>query len=243
MSVEVFPEPMMTSEKAAALRKPFPKSAIGKLPKAGLQLDYVGHAAVVDRLLAVDPNWSWEPFAVDERGLPALDSKGNLWIRMTVCGVTRIGVGDGPNAKQIISDALRNAAMRFGVALDLWSKEELESAHAAPSAAPFGDLPRADTAPAPVLEEPPDDIPGQEALPVEDPPDPKPRKKPAKATAKQVARIGMLASDLGLDRDAKLAGVAATIGHEVTTTKELTPAEASAVLESMQASLDARAAK
>jgi hypothetical protein len=119
----------MTKDAAAALRKPFDKKAIGKLPKAGMQLDYVGHAAVVDRLLAVDPQWSWEPFAVDERGLPALDSKGNLWIRMTVCGVTRIGVGDGPNAKQVVSDALRNAAMRFGVALDLWSKEELESVH------------------------------------------------------------------------------------------------------------------
>ena len=30
--------------------------------------------------------------------------------------------------KQLISDALRNAAMRFGVALDLWSKEDLHGA-------------------------------------------------------------------------------------------------------------------
>ena len=29
--------------------------------------------------------------------------------------------------KERIGDAIRNAAMRFGVALDLWSKEELES--------------------------------------------------------------------------------------------------------------------
>ncbi len=107
------------------LREPFPRSAIGKLPKGGIMLDFVGHAAVTDRLLAVDPEWTWEPLALDERGLPALDGKNNLWIKLTVCGVTRIGVGDGSTAKECIGDALRNAAMRFGVALDLWAKEDL----------------------------------------------------------------------------------------------------------------------
>lgn len=110
-----------------ALRKPFPKAVIGKLPKGNTSLDFVGHAAVTDRLLSIDPAWSWEPFATDEHGLPAYDRAGNLWIRLTVCGVTRIGVGDGPDPKQRIGDALRNAAMRFGVALDLWTKNELES--------------------------------------------------------------------------------------------------------------------
>jgi hypothetical protein len=119
----------MTPEKAKELRKPFPAASIGKLPKGGTQLDYVGHAATTDRLLAVDPCWTWEPFAVDANGLPALDQRGNLWIRLTVCGVTRIGVGDGKSAKEVVGDAIRNAAMRFGVALDLWSKEELEQGH------------------------------------------------------------------------------------------------------------------
>lgn len=109
------------------LRKPFPPAVIGKLPKGNATLDFVGHAAVTDRLLSVDPQWSWEPFATDENGLPAYDRAGNLWIRLTVLGVTRIGVGDGPDPKQRIGDALRNAAMRFGVALDLWTKGELES--------------------------------------------------------------------------------------------------------------------
>jgi hypothetical protein len=115
----------MTPDKATALRKPFPRESIGQLPKGGAMLDYVGHAAVVDRLLAVDPLWTWEPFALGPDGLPAPDREGNLWIRLTVCGVTRIGVGDGKNAKERIGDALRNAAMRFGVALDLWAKENL----------------------------------------------------------------------------------------------------------------------
>jgi len=115
----------MTPENAAALRKPFPKSAIGKLPKGGAQLDYVGHAATTDRLLEVDPEWTWEPVAFDENGLPAMQGR-NLWIKLTVCGVTRYGVGDGTSIKECIGDAIRNAAMRFGVALDLWAKEDLE---------------------------------------------------------------------------------------------------------------------
>jgi hypothetical protein len=115
----------MTGDKAKALRAPFPPEQIGKLPKGGVMLDYVGHAAVTDRLLQVDAGWSWEPYALDEHGLPAVDKEGNLWIRLTIDGVTRPGVGDGKNAKERISDAIRNAAMRFGVALDLWAKEDL----------------------------------------------------------------------------------------------------------------------
>lgn len=117
----------MTPEAAKKLREKFPTSSVGKLPKGNTQLDYVGHAATTDRLLAVDP--TWEPLALDERGLPAIDQAGNLWIRLTVCGLTRIGVGDGPSMKVRIGDAIRNAAMRYGVALDLWSKEELEGGH------------------------------------------------------------------------------------------------------------------
>ena len=109
------------------LRATFPRETIGKLPKGGVQLDYVGHAAVTDRLLSVDPEWNWEPMGVTPEGLPALDREGNLWIRLTIHGHTRLGVGDGRSMKEKIGDALRNGAMRFGVALDLWSKDELES--------------------------------------------------------------------------------------------------------------------
>lgn len=128
----------MTPEQAKELREPFPAAAVGKLPKGGTTLDYVGHAAVTDRLLQVDPEWSWEPLAFAADGAPLVRHTGKeaeLWIRLTVCGVTRIGVGTAPAgafelAKQLISDAIRNAAMRFGVALDLWSKEDLVHAEA-----------------------------------------------------------------------------------------------------------------
>lgn len=93
-----------------------------------VHLSYIGHAALTDRLLEVDPFWTWEPLALDPNGLPLLDKDGGMWIRLTVCGMTRLGYGDaqgktGPNAtKERIGDALRNAAMRFGAALDLWHK-------------------------------------------------------------------------------------------------------------------------
>lgn len=139
----------------ARLRLPFPENQISKLPKGTkaqnecafnlkikcnicggfhhpdvIHLDYVGHAALTDRLLDVDPTWNWEPLSFDANGQPVMTDDG-MWIKLTVCGVTRLGFGDsqgktGPNAiKEIIGDCLRNSAMRFGAALDLWHKGEL----------------------------------------------------------------------------------------------------------------------
>jgi hypothetical protein len=96
-----------------------------------VHLTYVGHAALTERLDAVcgPENWNWEPFAVGPDGLPAIKD-GSLWIRLTIWGVTKIGVGDhegqaGPVAhKVMIGDALRNAGMRFGIARYLWDKSE-----------------------------------------------------------------------------------------------------------------------
>jgi len=147
----------------AKLREPFPAHQISKLPKPTkaqteavkqdfkkgircqlcgswhhpdvVHLDYVGHAALTDRLLDTDPHWSWEPVAFRD-GLPAFDQSGGLWIKLTVCGVTRLGYGHaaakpgvdpGAREKEVIGDALRNAAMRFGAALDLWHKGDLHA--------------------------------------------------------------------------------------------------------------------
>lgn len=143
----------------ALLRKPFEPHQISKLPKptaaqtkavkenykAGIRcevcgmwhhpkvvhLDYVGHAALTDRLLDCDPEWNWEPMAYNPDGTPLTDQNGGMWIKLTVCGVTRNGYGHadgkrgGDAVKEVIGDALRNAAMRFGAALDLWHKGEL----------------------------------------------------------------------------------------------------------------------
>lgn len=140
----------MWEDQLAKLREQFPPERIEKLPKPmwrgawdtetksncpecggyhpranTIHLDYVGHANCTDRLLDVDPLWDWEPLAYTEAGLPLFDKVGGLWIRLTICGVTRLGYGDGNSPKEIIGDAIRNAAMRFGVALDLWAKINL----------------------------------------------------------------------------------------------------------------------
>ena len=133
------------------LRQPFPAHQISKLPRPtrkdnpkgkcnecggyhglpAVHLDYVGHAALTDRLLDTDPAWAWEPLAMSESGLPVMDNMGGMWIKLTVCGVTRLGYGHagdkigGDAIKEVIGDALRNAAMRFGAALDLWHKGDL----------------------------------------------------------------------------------------------------------------------
>lgn len=96
-------------------------------------ISYVGHAALTDRLLDADINWSWEPLSYAPDGSPFLDANGGMWIKLTVCGVTRLGYGDagekkgGDAMKERIGDALRNAAMRFGAALDLWHKGDLHA--------------------------------------------------------------------------------------------------------------------
>jgi hypothetical protein len=107
------------------------KECDSRITDAHLHIDYVGHADVTARLLNVDPGWFWEPMAFGPDGLPAVDKIGGLWIKLTVCGVTRPGYGSadgktgGDAIKEAIGDALRNAAMRFGVALDLWSKTKV----------------------------------------------------------------------------------------------------------------------
>lgn len=109
----------------------------GGYHKPSIHLDFVGHAAITDRLLDVDPNWYWEPMAINaDTGLPQFDQFGGLWIRLFVAGHSRLGYGDsqgkqnGPTAvKEVIGDALRNAGMRFGMALELWHKGDLHDSH------------------------------------------------------------------------------------------------------------------
>jgi hypothetical protein len=140
----------------ARLRDPFPPEQINKLPKPTISndewkklpkatckecggyhatsktvhLDFVGHAALTARLLEADEAWTWDFLSLGPDGYPVIDKDGGMWIKLTVCGVTRLGYGDaqgktGGNAmKERIGDALRNAAMRFGAALDLWHKGE-----------------------------------------------------------------------------------------------------------------------
>jgi len=123
---------------------PAPES-ISRLEKTGgVVLHYVGHAEITRILLEVDPAWTWEPLEIVD-GRPAIHvHKGlimrrdreplevdmaTMWGRLTIDGVTRIAVGSveahkPERDKELVGDLLRNGAMRFGIALGLWMKED-----------------------------------------------------------------------------------------------------------------------
>ena len=121
---------------------PDPK-IVGKLPKGGMQLDFVGHADITRILLEIDPHWRWVPIAWDN-GRPAIHIENGIatmWGELTLLGQARLGVGSVRADKQeidkeLVGDFLRNAAMRFGIALSLWTKQEWEDLGAPPAPAP-----------------------------------------------------------------------------------------------------------
>jgi hypothetical protein len=120
------------------------KKTVSQIEKNGVRLDYVGHAEITKILIEIDPEWSWEPVAW-ENGRPATQTQlgkitkrdgtilefptVSMWGYLTLLGVTRIAVGSveahkADLDKELVSDFLRNAAMRFGIALALWTKGE-----------------------------------------------------------------------------------------------------------------------
>ena len=121
---------------------PDPK-IVGKLPKGGMQLDFVGHADITRILLEIDPHWRWVPIAWDN-GRPAIHIENGIatmWGELTLLGQSRLGVGSVRADKQeldkeLVGDFLRNAAMRFGIALSLWTKQEWEDLNHSPAPAP-----------------------------------------------------------------------------------------------------------
>lgn len=105
-----------------------------------IHLDYVGHADITRILIEVDPLWSWEPAAWTDEGEPRISQRGttlHMWGWLTVLGkrmlcVGTCEVGKTEAAKELIGDLLRNGAMRFGIALSLWSKADRQEPHSLP---------------------------------------------------------------------------------------------------------------
>ncbi len=134
---------------------PDPK-IVGKLPKGGTQLDFVGHADITRILIEIDPLWWWEPCGW-VNGRPAIhveNGMATMWAYMYVHDKPMLGVGSVRADKQeldkeLVGDFLRNAAMRFGISLALWTKNEWEdlSGHAP---APQKSIPARKPAPKPV---------------------------------------------------------------------------------------------
>lgn len=189
---------------------------------AHLHLDYVGHADVTDRLLQVDPEWTWEPLAFTAEGLPAFGN-GGLWIRLTVAGTTRLGFGDAPGkaggdaVKEVIGDAIRNAALRFGVGLDLWRKERpVEESEEKPASRPRSRRATASEAAS-------RDSSRDDQLPQE------PNQR--KALFAGLGQLGLAGDD---KRDERLRIISAIVKREVTSTSDLTYNEAAAVIEAVK---------
>lgn len=106
---------------AIYLRRPFTTQAIKfkvqatwpkDNPTGGLLVTYIDARLVVERLNLVVPHlWhdAYEPAAGDL-----------MWCHLTIDGVTRSDVGQGAGKAQV-SDALKRAAVRFGVGVSLYA--------------------------------------------------------------------------------------------------------------------------
>lgn len=113
------------------------KQHVSKIKRgSGLELDYVDHATVTRMLIDIDPLWTWNPMGYTQDGAPLVDMDDNgnpraLWINMRVRGrsIPAVGTIERPGSKnygdalkELIGDAIRNGAMRFGVCGGLWAR-------------------------------------------------------------------------------------------------------------------------
>ena len=124
---------VVSEEYRKALREPFPKEFIEQMPKAGRMLDFINHAVVTDRLNQVAPDATWTVDEQWEVTKHLLDKKTGeirdvfeFWVRgtMTIGSVSRVEYGDGDDPKDAIGNFVKRAAMRFGVGIDLWIRNE-----------------------------------------------------------------------------------------------------------------------
>lgn len=109
-------------EAAPLLRRPFTPAAVkwralsvlGKDEPKGVQVaGYIDARLVIERLNMVVPDrWhdEYRPF-----------DGAHMWCDLTVCGVRRSDVGEGTSPKALVSDALKRAAVRFGIGVSLYA--------------------------------------------------------------------------------------------------------------------------
>lgn len=248
------------------LRQEVPENLVGKLPRVTcgdcrknncsrhqkakctvcggwlgqhMHLDYVGHAETTAQLLEADLAWNWEPLAFGPDGLPAFDADGGLWIKLTVCGVTRLGYGTADNAngfkargdirKEIIGDALRNAAMRFGFALNLWAKTDIHERAPQEEPAPGTHVQRSNGA-----------TPEKDPWASGDPQASSPGAQPAGAPAEALKANKTLLRSLNIEArkhatsdEERFALIGGIIGRAITTTDGLSVDEATRALKEL----------
>jgi hypothetical protein len=122
---------MATTDPRKKLREPFPADKIKTKPgrgKDGRPMSFISHGLITERLNEVDPEWE----SIITQVYTSTGPDGRLHcegvsLAVTVLGKTHEEVG-GPQrqdgftneVKNAASDALKRAAMRFGVALEMW---------------------------------------------------------------------------------------------------------------------------
>ncbi len=101
-------------EAAPLLRRPFTPQAVRfKLQtKGGLVVAYIDQRLVVERFNLVCPHLWHDRFEPTPGG--------NLLCHLTVDGITRTDIGEG-KGKGLFSDALKRAAVKFGVGVSLYA--------------------------------------------------------------------------------------------------------------------------
>jgi hypothetical protein len=134
VSSETFPLATL-SEALRHLRRPVPPETVHFKVQSegrggGLIVGYIDSRTVSERLnLVVGERWSCEFRALEGSLIPtptrAEDGKPALPVyavcRLSVCGVTREDVGEGATPKGAFSDALKRAAVAFGIGRFLYA--------------------------------------------------------------------------------------------------------------------------
>ena len=124
-------------ELSHALSPELIRQRIGWTDRAGREheVDYVEWHVVADLLDRICPNWSHEVISIKQIGdFVAVTAS------ITIQGVTRQGVGTGSaydekGIKKAEHDALKRAAVKFGIARELYRKEEEDASLKRPNAA------------------------------------------------------------------------------------------------------------
>jgi hypothetical protein len=108
---------------APLLRRPFTAAAVkfkvqatwgpdGQPPSTALIVAYIDARLVIERLNLVCPHLWSDAYEPTKQGL--------MWCHLTVDGITRRDVGEG-KGKGLVSDALKRAAVHFGVGVSLYA--------------------------------------------------------------------------------------------------------------------------
>ena len=131
---------MVTGKQLDLLRESFPADKVKTRPGGGgMTLDYVAIETVLERLLDVAPEYSWEGRVVSFDGstavvegvltVPVHQGNGVAVVEKKAYGVGAMKNPDPDMAvKSANSEAMKNAAKNgFGIALELWDAEHRKS--------------------------------------------------------------------------------------------------------------------